>query len=186
MRSVITVITAILLTAAATCSHAQAQPPAKAPAPKPAAARPAGTPASKPAAKPVAKKHAATNSTEGAGGSSTAEQARIARRDPFESLLSRQKAGTDAKNLPPGKGGLQVSTLKIDGIVHGPNGMIAVVSNPQQRTYFLREGDQLYDGRVEKIAMDGVTFHEVGKNAFGKPEERQVNKRIYTNAGEEQ
>jgi pyruvate/2-oxoglutarate dehydrogenase complex dihydrolipoamide acyltransferase (E2) component len=186
MRSVITLITAILLTAAATCSHAQAQPPAKAPAPKPAAARPAGTPASKPAAKPVAKKHAATNSTEGAGGSSTAEQARIARRDPFESLLSRQKAGTDAKNLPPGKGGLQVGTLKIDGIVHGPNGMIAVVSNPQQRTYFLREGDQLYDGRVDKIAMDGVSFHETGKDAFGKPVERSVNKRIYSTAGEEQ
>ena len=44
-----------------------------------------------------------------------------------------------------------------------PNGMIAVVANPQQRTYFLREGDQLYDGRVEKIAMDGVSFHEVGQ-----------------------
>jgi pyruvate/2-oxoglutarate dehydrogenase complex dihydrolipoamide acyltransferase (E2) component len=198
MRSVITLISAILLTAAATCSHAQGQPPAKAPAPKPAAARPAGTPASnsaakpaasvaaKPAAKPAAKKHAATNSTEAAAGSSTAEQARIARRDPFESLLSRQKAGGDAKNLPPGKGGLQVSTLKIDGIVHGPNGMIAVVSNPQQRTYFLHEGDQLYDGRVDKIAMDGVSFHETGKDAFGKPVERSVNKRIYSTAGEEQ
>jgi pyruvate/2-oxoglutarate dehydrogenase complex dihydrolipoamide acyltransferase (E2) component len=194
MRSVITVISAILLTAVATCSHAQGQPPAKAPAPKPAAARPTSTAASKPAAKPAAnpaakpvvKKHAATNSTEGAAGSSTAEQARIARRDPFESLLSRQKAGTDAKNLPPGKGGLQVSTLKIDGIVHGPNGMIAVVSNPQQRTYFLHEGDQLYDGRVDKIAMDGVSFHETGKDAFGKPVERSVNKRIYSTAGEEQ
>jgi hypothetical protein len=194
MRSVITVISAILLTAAATCSHAQGQPPAKAVAPKPAAARPAGTPASKPAAKPasnpsakpVAKKHAPTNSPEGTSGSSTAEPARIARRDPFESLLSRQKAGTDAKNLPPGKGGLQVSTLKIDGIVHGPNGMIAVVSNPQQRTYFLHEGDQLYDGRVDKIAMDGVSFHETGKDAFGKPVERSVNKRIYSTAGEEQ
>jgi pyruvate/2-oxoglutarate dehydrogenase complex dihydrolipoamide acyltransferase (E2) component len=198
MRSVITLISAILLTAAATCSHAQGQPPAKAPAPKPAAARPAGTPASnpaakpsasvavKPAAKPVAKKHSATNSTEGAAGSSTPEQARIARRDPFESLLSRQKAGGDAKNLPPGKGGLQVSTLRIDGIVHGPNGMIAVVSNPQQRTYFLHEGDQLYDGRVDKIAMDGVSFHETGKDAFGKPVERSVNKRIYSTAGEEQ
>jgi pyruvate/2-oxoglutarate dehydrogenase complex dihydrolipoamide acyltransferase (E2) component len=198
MRSVITLISAILLTAAATCSHAQGQPPAKAPAPKPAAARPAGTPASnpaakpsasvavKPAAKPVTKKHAATNSTEGAAGSSTPEQARIARRDPFESLLSRQKAGGDAKNLPPGKGGLQVSTLRIDGIVHGPNGMIAVVSNPQQRTYFLHEGDQLYDGRVDKIAMDGVSFHETGKDAFGKPVERSVNKRIYSTAGEEQ
>jgi Tfp pilus assembly protein PilP len=198
MRSVITLISAILLTAAATCSHAQGQPPAKAPAPKPAAARAAGTPASnpaakpaasvaaKPAAKPVEKKHAATNSTEGAAGSSTAEQARIARRDPFESLLSRPKPGGDAKNLPPGKGGLQVSTLKIDGIVHGPNGMIAVVSNPQQRTYFLHEGDQLYDGRVDKIAMDGVSFHETGKDAFGKPVERSVNKRIYSTAGEEQ
>jgi len=198
MRSVITLISAILLTAAATCSHAQGQPPAKAPAPKPAAARPAGTPpsnpvakpaasvAAKPAAKPVAKKHAATSPTEGAAGSSTPEQARIARRDPFESLLSRQKPGGDAKNLPPGKGGLQVSTLKIDGIVHGPNGMIAVVSNPQQRTYFLHEGDQLYDGRVDKIAMDGVSFHETGKDAFGKPVERSVNKRIYSTAGEEQ
>jgi len=199
MRSVITLVSAILLTAAATCSHAQGQPPAKAPAPKAAAARPAGTPAAKPAAKPavkpvakpaakppVEKKHTAAKSTEVASGSSAAEQGKVARRDPFESLVGRQKAATDAKNLPPGKGGLQVSTLKIDGIVHGPNGMIAVVSNPQQRTYFLREGDQLYDGRVDKIAMDGVTFHEMGKNAFGKPEERQVNKRIYTNAGEEQ
>ena len=206
MRSVITLISAMLLTAAATCSHAQGQPPA----PKPAAARPAGTPASnpaakpaasavaksaakpavsaaaKPAAKPVAKKHAATSATEGAAGSSTPEQTRIARRDPFESLLARQKAGGDAKNLPPGKGGLQVSTLKIDGIVHGPNGMIAMVSNPQQRTYFLHEGDQLYDGRVDKIAMDGVSFHETGKDAFGKPVEHTVNKRIYSTAGEEQ
>jgi Tfp pilus assembly protein PilP len=101
--------------------------------------------------------------------------------------VGRQKAAADAaKNLPPGKGGLQVSTLRVDGIVHAPNGMIAVVSNPQQRTYFLREGDQLYDGRVDKIAMDGISFHESGKDAFGKPVERQVNKRIYSNAGEEQ
>ena len=89
--------------------------------------------------------------------------------------------------LPPGKAGLQVSTLRLDGIVRAPNGMIAVVSNPQARTYFLREGDHLYDGSVEKITMDGVSFHEEGKDAFGKPVERQVNKRIYsTSSGEQQ
>jgi Tfp pilus assembly protein PilP len=224
MRSVITLVSAILLTAAATCSHAQGQPSAKAPATPPTAgARPAGTPAAKPSAKPavtpatkpaakkpaitpaakpsaklavtpgakpavkeVSKKHAVTNSPEDTSGSSTPAQARVPRRDPFESMLARQKAGTDTKNLPPGKGGLQVGTLRIDGIVHGPNGMIAVVSNPQQRTYFLREGDQLYDGRVDKIAMDGVSFHETSKDAFGKPVERSVNKRIYSTAGEEQ
>lgn len=112
---------------------------------------------------------------------------KVARRDPFESLVARQQAQANAgKNLPPGIAGLQVSTLKLDGIVKAPNGMIAVVTNPQARTYFLREGDQLYDGRVEKIAMDGVSFHEIGKDAFGKPVERQVDKRIYSSAGEQQ
>lgn len=112
---------------------------------------------------------------------------KVARRDPFESLVARQQAqGKANSSLPPGIAGLQVSTLKLDGVVKAPNGMIAVVSNPQARTYFLREGDQLYDGRVEKIAMDGVAFHEVGKDAFGKPVERQVNKRIYSSAGEQQ
>src|SRR6202035_3879425 len=100
--------------------------------------------------------------------------------------VGREHAGASNQSLPAGKAGLQVSTLRLDGIVRAPAGMIAVVSNPQSRTYFLREGDQLYDGRVEKIAMDGVSFHEVGKDAFGKPVERQVNKRIYASAGEQQ
>jgi Tfp pilus assembly protein PilP len=114
-------------------------------------------------------------------------EAKIARRDPFESLVGRQQAQDAlAKNLPPGKAGLQVATLRLDGIVRAPNGMIAVVANPQQRTYFLREGDKLYDGTVEKISMEGVTFHEEGKDAFGKPVERQVSKRLYSTAGEQQ
>jgi hypothetical protein len=117
----------------------------------------------------------------------SADVAKAARRDPFESLISRQQAAANAsKNLPPGKAGLQVSTLRVDGIVKSTGGMIAVVTNPQLRTYFLREGDRLYDGAVDKISMDGVTFHEEGKDAFGKPIERQVNKRIYSIAGEGQ
>jgi hypothetical protein len=131
--------------------------------------------------KPAPKKSAAKST-----GGLTAET-RIARRDPFESLIGRESGGGSPSGpLPAGKAGLQVSTLRLDGVVKAPNGMIAVVSNPQSRTYFLREGDQLYDGRVEKIAMDGVSFHEIGKDAFGKPVERQVNKRIYASAGEQQ
>ena len=185
MRSVITLVSGILLTAAATCTHAQGQPPAATPAP--AASHPAAKPAVKPAGKSASKKRARTVSVKSAPEGSEAQAPKTGRRDPFESLVGRQKAQADAaKNLPPGKGGLQVGTLRVDGIVHAPNGMIAVVSNPQQRTYFLREGDQLYDGRVEKIAMDGISFHESGKDAFGKPVERTVNKRIYSTAGEEQ
>jgi Tfp pilus assembly protein PilP len=175
--------------------------------PAPAAAKAAGKPAgkavvaaaqraAKPAAKPAAKatgkspakpavKAVEKAATPGSAPAAAESEVKQARRDPFESLLGRQLNKAPA-NLPPGKLGLQVSTLRLDGIVRAPNGMIAVVSNPQARTYFLREGDRLYDGSVEKISMDGVSFHEEGKDAFGKPVERQVNKRIYSSPGEQQ
>lgn len=155
---------------------------------KPAPAKPAtvGKPAATKSA--AGKSKSATPSAKTVSEKKPAEsEQRIARRDPFESLVGRQQAQDAlAKNLPPGKAGLQVGSLRLDGIVRAPNGMIAVVANPQQRTYFLREGDKLYDGTVEKISMEGVTFHEEGKDAFGKPVERQVSKRLYSTAGEQQ
>jgi Tfp pilus assembly protein PilP len=184
--------------AAAPASGTQSKPAAPvankpaATAAKPAAPKTAGAKASKPAAKRVPKQAAKKSAPRAAKPAGTATPAtekeiKVAKRDPFESLIGREQAGNAAnRNLPAGKAGLQVGTLRLDGIVRAPNGMIAVVSNPQSRTYFLREGDQLYDGRVEKIAMDGVSFHEIGKDAFGKPVERQVNKRMYASAGEQQ
>jgi len=160
----------------------QAAVPTGKPVVKPAGKR--GTKrATKPAAKPTVRA-VERRATPGSAPAAAESEVKQARRDPFESLIGRQKDAP--KNLPPGKLGLQVSTLRLDGIVRAPNGMIAVVSNPQARTYFLREGDRLYDGSVEKISMDGVSFHEEGKDAFGKPVEHQVNKRIYSSPGEQQ
>jgi Tfp pilus assembly protein PilP len=173
--------------AAAGTSTAQSKP-ATSGANKPASGAKPATPDSKKAPKQTAKKTAPkTTKPAGSAKSSAAQdkETKVAKRDPFESLVGREHAGPRT-DLPAGKAGLQVSTLRLDGIVRAPNGMIAVVSNPQSRTYFLRDGDQLFDGRVEKIAMDGVSFHEIGKDAFGKPVERQVNKRIYASAGEQQ
>jgi len=149
------------------------------------AAKP-GTPFAKPAPKQAKKSTPRAAKPAGSAANTAEKEPKVAKRDPFESLVGREHGGGATGPLPPGKAGLQVSTLRLDGIVRAPSGMIAVVSNPQSRTYFLREGDQLYDGRVEKIAMDGVSFHEVGKDAFGKPLERQVSKRIYASAGEQQ
>ncbi len=147
-------------------AQAKAQPPAKVPADK------------QPAKKPAKAKSAKPQPAAGV-------QPRVARRDPFDPLVGKDRPGSGSpERLPPGKAGLVVSTLRLDGIVRGPNGMIAVVSNPQQRVYFLREGDQLYDGKVERITMEGVAFHEIGKDAFGKPVDRQVTKRLYPSPGE--
>lgn len=106
------------------------------------------------------------------------------KRDPFFPLVNEKKTG--GPPLPPGKAGLVIATVHVDGTVKSPNGMLAVVTNPDQRTYFIREGDRLYDGDVEKIGLDGVTFKENSKDAFGKPVERLVTKRIYPSAGEQQ
>jgi hypothetical protein len=139
--------------------------------PNPATKEPAKATAQKPAKPPVEK---------------PAEQkTSVARRDTFDMLLNKPQTGNATpQNLPPGKAGLVVSTLRIDGIVHGTGGAIAIVSNPQQRVYFLREGDKLYDGSVEHITLEAITFHEFGKDAFGKPLEHEVTKRLYPSPGE--
>lgn len=201
MRCLQALLTGILLSAAAPGVLAQAKPSGQtppAPAQKPQASKPAQTPA-KPAAKPPEKAAAkgtqvvpkkpkkAAKKAAAPGTAAPAEgETKIARRDPFESLIGRQQKQGQALPGVPGKPGLVIATLRLDGVVRTPDVMIAIVTNPQQRTYFLREGDQLFDGRVEKIMMDSVSFHEVGKDAFGKPVERQVNKRLYPSPGETQ
>lgn len=136
-------------------------------------------------AEPKPKKASAKPPTPGAPAEPAKEEPKVARRDPFESLVGRDRGGDTGPKLP-GKAGLVIGSLRLDGVVRYADGMIAVVTNPQSRTYFLREGDQLYDGRVSKISMDGVVFHEVGKDAFGKPVEREVSKRMYPSSGEMQ
>jgi outer membrane biosynthesis protein TonB len=152
--------------------------PAK-PAAKGAAVKPA------PAA-PTAAKSAPEKTAKAPAEKPAEEKAPVAKRDPFDALLNKAQSNGPPENLPPGKAGLVVSSLKIDGIVNGKGGMIAIVSNPQQRTYFLREGDKLYDGSVDHITLEAISFNEVGKDAFGKPLERQVTKRLYPSPGDQQ
>jgi Tfp pilus assembly protein PilP len=178
----------------ATAVQTTAKPAATAQAAaKPATAVQAATkPAT--AAQTAAKPAATTNSVAPAAQTSaSAEEAKpepphenIARRDPFSPLVDKEKVGPSPESLPPGKNGLQINTVRLDGIVRGPNGTIAVVSNPQQRVYFLREGDRVYDGQVSHITADAISFHESGQDPFGKTVEREVTKRLYPSPGEQQ
>lgn len=151
--------------------------------------KPAGTTAAKAQSKrksgAKAKKTSGKPAKPGPAKERPKPEPKIARRDPFESLIGKNREGDSGPRLP-GKAGLLIGSLRLDGVVRYAEGMIAVVTNAQSRTYFLREGDQLYDGRVAKITMDGVTFHELGKDAFGKPVEREISKRMYPSPGEVQ
>lgn len=150
------------------------------------------SPAAKSSRKPKTKAAAAAPATAPrsaeAGAPAAAEKPPSAgpRRDPFTPLVTDQKQAGSGGHLPPGKAGLEIGVARVDGTVRSPEGMIAVLSNPDQHVYFVKEGDQLYDGDVEKIELDGVTFRQNSKDAFGKRVERVVTKRIYASAGEQQ
>ncbi len=160
--------------------------PAKKPVAKTAKAgnvKPAMAP--KAAKAPKAKANPEAKRAAAAAEAPAADKAEVAnKRDPFAALINDKK--DTGQHLPPGKAGLVIATVRVDGAVRSGNSMIAVVSNPEQSVYFIREGDRLYDGDVEKIGLDGVTFKENSKDAFGKPVERVVTKRIYASAGEQQ
>lgn len=107
-------------------------------------------------------------------------------RDPFEALIRPSDPNAAHANLPPGIAGLQVATLRLQGMVKTPDGMVAVVANPQDSVYFLHDGDHVYDGVVEKIGIEDVTFRQQSKDAFGRTIDRDVSKRLYPIAGDEQ
>jgi hypothetical protein len=155
----------------------------KAQSPKPAAKPHTSTKAAHHAKSAAAAKPAAAGAEAPAAAAGDKIEA-VGKRDPFAPLINDKK--DTGQHLPPGKAGLVIATVRVDGAVRSGNAMIAVVSNPEQSVYFIREGDRLYDGDVEKIGLDGVTFKENSKDAFGKPVERMVTKRIYASAGEQQ
>jgi len=120
-----------------------------------------------------------------AAGPSTSKPVASHERDPFAPLIRTGDTGGHL-NLPPGIAGLQISTLHLEGMVKTAEGMVAVVSNPQGSVYFIHDGDHLYDGVVEKIGLNEITFQQESKDAFGRPMEREVSKRLYPMAGDEQ
>jgi hypothetical protein len=81
------------------------------------------------------------------------------RRDPFRSLMTQVE---DETQRPPGVVGMMVTELDLAGTVHDQRGDVAMVIGSDNKGYFLRVGDQVYDGTL--IAVDtrqgAVTFRQ--------------------------
>ncbi len=110
------------------------------------------------------------------------------KRDPFYIPPPPPPGGTVVPTgpLPPGKRGLIISQLRLEGIVREDRTgeMIAVVTNFTNRAYFLKVNDQLYDGTVEKITSREVYFKENHLDANGRLTTIQVVKSLGPAAGE--
>jgi hypothetical protein len=76
--------------------------------------------------------------------------------------------------------------LRLKGVVRdgATRKMIAVVTTTNNRAYFLREGEALYDGVVSKITSDAVYFKGNIVDAKRAAGSREVVKTLSPAAGE--
>jgi len=97
-------------------------------------------------------------------------------RDPFVSPVV-DRGSVHVSCTGSGRQCLDVGEINLQGVVHGPNGFIAVVASGEH-TYFLRENDPLANGEVEHITRDSIVLRERYFNELGRPQTRQVVRRL--------
>jgi len=101
------------------------------------------------------------------------------RRDPFKSLLSAREPAEMRGPRPEGIPGLLIDEIDLTGIFVTPDGPVAQVVSPEQdRSYLLREGDQLYDGDVVRISQDSVVFKQILDDPTALKPFREVQKQL--------
>ena len=81
------------------------------------------------------------------------------RRDPFVSLaLGVNVLPPDVR--PPGLSGMLIQEVSLDGIVKTVDGFIAMIEGTDNKSYFARVGERLYDGTIETIEDGRVVFRQ--------------------------
>lgn len=102
------------------------------------------------------------------------------KRDPFVSPIVSRVSGP--AGCAGGKKCLVVDQVSLKGVVKAPNGMIAVIVNPANKAYFMRENDPVYNGFVVKITPDSIVFRETVTDRIGRSSTREVVKKVNTPA----
>lgn len=104
------------------------------------------------------------------------------RRDPFVSLLlGRSPKGPVRRQ---GLLGQLISEVDLVGIAKDAQGYMAMVRGSDQKTYFVRVGAELADGKIIDIQQNKVIFREEIKDPFSLKPYRDIVKPL-TPGGEE-
>ena len=81
------------------------------------------------------------------------------RRDPFRSLVGPAPK-IEPGQRPPGVPGFLIDEIKLTGIVRTKQGIVGVVSGPDNKGYLIRVGDKVLDGEVIRITQTSVVFRQ--------------------------
>jgi len=99
-------------------------------------------------------------------------------RDPFRAPEEVKAAAAPAdprpaRPRPPGVRGLPVEQLRLQGVVREDlsHRMLALVAGQSNLSYFVHEGDELYDGQVIRITPDAIYIRRTDSASARGPRE---------------
>ena len=100
------------------------------------------------------------------------------RRDPFVSLaLGIDVLSPDMR--PPGLAGMLIQEVSLRGIVKTVDGYIAMIQGTDNKSYFARQGERLYDGNIQSIDDAGVVFRQEINDPLRIEKFQQVEKTLH-------
>jgi len=103
------------------------------------------------------------------------------RRDPFRSLVDALNSQAKGPR-PRGIAGMLISEVDLVGIVQKGKGYIAFFNGSDNKGYFLRVGDAVYDGKIVRIdrKTGSVVFRQDVNDPRSIKPYRDVTKRLTT------
>jgi Tfp pilus assembly protein PilP len=101
------------------------------------------------------------------------------RRDPFVSLLKPIGPGRGSAQRKPGMEGFLIQEVALKGIVRDRTGYIAILLGTDGKSYFVKNGQRLYDGVVTGLDAASVTFRQEITDPLSTMKSRDVRKTLY-------
>jgi Tfp pilus assembly protein PilP len=100
------------------------------------------------------------------------------RRDPFISL-DRPVESLGPRTRPRGMEGFLIQEVALKGIVSTPEGYVAMLLGPDNKSYFVRVGQRLYDGAITEMDGATVTLRQEVTDPLATQKTRDVVKTLY-------
>lgn len=101
------------------------------------------------------------------------------RRDPFVSLALGIDVLLPEGQRPPGLAGMLIQEVSLRGIVKTQEGYIAMIQGTDNKSYFARIGERLYDGSIQTIDDARVVFRQEINDPLRIEKFQQVEKSLH-------
>ena len=100
------------------------------------------------------------------------------RRDPFVSLALGVNV-LPPEVRPPGLQGMLIQEVSLRGIVKTAEGYIAMIQGTDNKSYFAKMGERLYDGNIQQIDDEKVVFRQEINDPLRIEKFQQVEKSLH-------